>query len=437
MIDDLLRIDIVNGTVLAVSSVVAGGLFLSLLLRRPTRRWLITSTSALLAGLVLAILTWFVVVRMNHTFGIPLAHAVYYWFAATLAGVCLAVANMWRSRWWRKVVAACAVLVFVIVGTLGINASIGLDRSLGALLGNVPRNPIALPLPSGVPHAGPQLQPLWKTWKPPADMPAQGTVGTQIIPNTASGFISRPAGIYLPPAALVPNAPRLPLVILMMGQPGSPDPSYVASVLDGFAARHNGLAPIVIVADQIGDPNQDPLCLNTAQFGNAKRFIVQDVVNWAVANLNIIKDPRYRTIAGYSNGGACAVSYLAEYPNLWSNVLDISGEEYPGSEQPSTVLTDIFHGDQAAYDAIKPENLLATRKLPGTFGVFTVGSNDLGYIPGVQRIAAAASAAGMSAVYYEVPNGGHVLPALTDGLAKGFSLLYPRLGLSEAASPGS
>ncbi|MBS1907402.1 MAG: esterase [Actinobacteria bacterium] len=432
--DDLLRVDIVGGPAVAILSVVAGALFLYLLIRRPTLRWLVTSVGALLTGLLLAVLIWFIVIRINHAFGIPIKHVVYFWFAGTLAGVCLAIANMWRSRWWRKVIAACAVLVFIAVGSLGINAAIGLDRTLGSLLGIVARNPITLPPPTAKPHGGPQAPPLWKTWKPPADMPTHGTVGTQIIPNAISGFASRPAGIYLPPAALVPNAPRLPLVVLMMGQPGSPDPSYVAGVLDQFAARHDGLAPIVVVADQIGDPNQDPLCLDTAKFGKAKTFIVQDVVNWAVANLNVIKDPRYRTIAGYSNGGACAMSYLAEYPNLWSNVLDISGEEYPGSEQPSTVLADIFHGDQAAYDAIKPENLLAARKIPGTFGVFTVGSNDLGYIPGVQRIAAAASAAGMSAVYYEVPNGGHVLPALTDGLAKGFSLLYPRLGLSEAAA---
>ncbi|MGN6200342.1 hypothetical protein [Humibacter sp.] len=94
------------------------------------------------------------------------------------------------------------------------------------------------------------------------------------------------------------------------------------------------------------------------------------------------------------------------------------------------MLQNVFNGDQGAYDAIKPINEFAKTKLAGTFGVFTVGSNDAGYIPGVQRVDAAAGAAGMSTVYYEVPNGGHVLPALSEGLKKGFQLLYPRLGLS-------
>jgi poly(3-hydroxybutyrate) depolymerase len=153
-------------------------------------------------------------------------------------------------------------------------------------------------------------------------------------------------------------------------------------------------------------------------------------VNWAIANLNVTRDHRYWTIAGYSNGGQCAISFIAKHPALWSNVVDISGEEYPGSDAPASVLNDVFRGDQAAYDAQKPVNLLAATKLPGTFGVFTVGSNDTAYIPGVQRTVAAAAAAGMNTTYYEVPNGGHVLPALTDGLKKGFELLYPRLGLT-------
>jgi hypothetical protein len=37
----------------------------------------------------------------------------------------------------------------------------------------------------------------------------------------------------------------------------------------------------------------------------------------------------------------------------------------------------------------------------------------------------------MTVTSYLVPHGGHIMPALADGLAKGFDLLYPRLGLSQ------
>ena len=430
MIDAFLMLDIVSGPLITTFFAVAAALVLYLLARRPTRRWLITIAIALIFGVIVSIVAWFIIVRVNNTFNIPISLAVYAWFTAAVCAVCVACVNLWRSRWWRKVIAGIAIVVFIATGTLAVNAQFGFDRTLGAFLGVVPQNPVTLPSRPATASPSPVAEPLWKSWTPPADLPKQGTVGTQIIPNTLSGFNSRPAGIYLPPAALVANAPALPLVILMMGQPGSPDPQYVAAVLDDFAATHNGLAPIVIVADQLGNSDQDPLCLNTAAFGNAETFITTDVVNWALANLNITHDHRDWTIAGYSNGGGCAISFMAKYPALWSNLIDVSGEEYPGSEQTDQVLSDIFNGDQAAYDAIKPSTLLANHALPGTFGVFTVGSDDAGFIPGIQNLTAAASTAGMTVVYYEVPNGGHVLPALTEGLKKGFELLYPRLGLA-------
>ena len=182
--------------------------------------------------------------------------------------------------------------------------------------------------------------------------------------------------------------------------------------------------------DRVGDPDQDPLCLDTPNYGNAETFLTKDVVNWAKANLNIIKDPRYWTIAGYSNGGQCAISLAAKHPDLFSNVVDISGEEFAGSEIQAATLADVFHGDQAAYDAVKPVNLLAARTFSDTVAVFTVGSNDAEFVEGQKRVAAEAAAAGMTTTYWESPDGGHVLPALTDGLDKAFDVLYPCLGLA-------
>ncbi|TFD69306.1 hypothetical protein [Cryobacterium sp. Hb1] len=80
---------------------------------------------------------------------------------------------------------------------------------------------------------------------------------------------------------------------------------------------------------------------------------------------------------------------------------------------------------------MKPlNNLLASKKFSDMVAVFTVGSNDAGFIPGQKRMASAASAAGMTVTYWQSPNDGHVLPALTDGLDEAFVVLYPRLGLA-------
>jgi enterochelin esterase-like enzyme len=224
-------------------------------------------------------------------------------------------------------------LVFAVTATLGINAFYGLHPTLASFLGislapKVDLDPVQ-------PHAPVQHQaPLWESWKPPADLPAEGTTAEVVIPPKISGFASRPAGLYLPPAAQVPNPPALPLVVLMMGQPGTPDPQFIAAVLNNYASQHDGLAPIVVVADQLGDPYVDNLCLDSPLHGRPETFINRDVVDWARSHLHIIDDRKYWTIAGYSPGGQCAISFAAKYPSVWGNVLDISGEEYPGAGSP-------------------------------------------------------------------------------------------------------
>lgn len=398
-----------------------------LLWRRPTRRRVIVTAAAMVAGALLA-LGVFLWVDLGRAFGMPLPISVAWWAMAAFALIGLAVVNLRGSRWWRKAVAGVGVAVFAVMGVVGVNGVFGLDPTVGALFGTVSLDPIALPAVETAAVSG--AGPLYRTWKPPATMPATGTQGTQVILGTVSGFQARPAGIYLPPAALVPNAPPLPLVIMMMGYPGNPDPSYAAAVLDNFAASHHGLAPIVVVADQIGT-HGDPACADSTTYGKAETYIKTDVVNWAKANLHISRDPKDWVIAGYSNGGGCAIKYGAQRPDLFKNIIDIAGEEFPGSEDPD-VVAQVYGGDQAAFEASKPLAILAanTGKYEGVRAIFTVGGNDPDFIPAAQKVSAAASAAGMDMTYDVIPGAGHVVDGLNGGLAKGLAALYPTLGLS-------
>jgi len=423
----LLEIEISGPVVMTIAVVIGVGLFLLLFLR-PSSRWVITAVVGIVITAALGWFTVWIVEDVLDVFHVGLTPRVWFWVVTGFAALGLAVVSFRHSPRWRKVVAAISIPVFLLVTALGVNMEFGLNRTLGSALGISTEEAIQLskpdpdaPLPSG---------PLWPNWKPPANMPTKGEVGTQVIPATASGFNARPAGIYLPPAALTENPPRLPLFVLMMGQPGLPDPQYVSAALDEFAAKNNGLAPIAIVADQIGPDQDDTLCLDTAKYGNVEKYINVDVVNWAKANLNILPDRDHWTIAGYSNGGQCAISFALKYPKMWGNVVDISGEEFPGAEDPAGNLAEIFGGNQAAYDAQKPINIMKGKQFPDTTAVFTVGSDDVTYVAAAKAVSAAAKASGMTVTYYEVPNGGHVGIALNAGLTKGFEVLYPRLGLS-------
>ncbi|MDY7541750.1 MULTISPECIES: alpha/beta hydrolase [unclassified Cryobacterium] len=259
-------------------------------------------------------------------------------------------------------------------------------------------------------------------------LPITGTVETVHIPATASGFSARDAEVYLPPAAQIANAPALPFVLMMMGQPGNPDASYIGSVLDTFALTHNGQAPIVVVADQLGDPSVDSLCLDTPAHGNVQTYIEQDVVNWARANLRIMSNRVEWTVAGFSNGGQCAISLAARFPDVWGNVISASGTTFAGTESEPTVLADVFGGDQAAYDETKPATVMSSTSYPDTDAVFTVGADDFVIGPPQKELSTVALGAGMATSYYEVPGEGHTIGALLGGLTKAFEVLAPRLG---------
>lgn len=429
----VLALNIVEGPLIQACYVLSAACTVALLLGRP-RRLTVLLALAGVAGALAGAVTLLVSERFIHAFGGPLGWPVRIWVIVLFTGLGLCGANLPKSRPWRKALACAGALGFALTATLGINAYYGLHPTVASFLGIslAPRMDLDPIKPHG--PARHQFR-LWESWKPPAQLPAEGTTAQVVVPPQSSGFVSRPAGLYFPPAARVPNPPALPLVVLMMGQPGNPDPQYVATVLNDFASHHDGLAPIVIVADQLGDPDVDNLCLDSPLYGRPETFINRDVVDWALSHLNIIDDKKYWTIAGYSHGGQCAISFAAKYPSIWGNVLDISGEEYPGAEEPETNLREMFGGSQSAYDAVKPINIMKQRTYPDTDAIFTVSADDPAYLEAARHVAAAATTAGMTVTYHEVPNGGHVIGALNGGLTKGFAVLYPRLGLSRPDLP--
>jgi len=429
------QLPIIDGPAPIAAYAIAAGLLVIVLVRHWRRRAVLWATVGAIAGGALGVIAVHLVDRSQAFGPAPLPGFVVQWTAGALAASGLALGGMVAARRWRRIVSPLAVLAFLIAAAIGVNAQFGLNPTLGSLFGMSGYDSVDLPTTDPTRGAAPTV-PLSQSFVPPADMPAKGTRGTQDIPATASGFAARPAGIYLPPAALVPNAPALPLVVMMMGHPGNPDPTAISDVLDGFAARNHGLAPIVIVADQVGAAVNDTACADSAVYGRARTYVTQDVVEWARTHLNIIQDPAYWTIAGYSNGGGCAISFGADYPGLWKNILDVSGEPFPGSEQVDNITKVIYGGDPKAFEASKPANILAAAP-SGTYrgmtAVFTAGAEDPAYIAHADMLATAAQKAGMTVTRYNIPGVGHTGDAVKLGIQEGFTVLYPVLGL--AVSP--
>ncbi|MFB7845365.1 alpha/beta hydrolase [Microbacterium sp. NPDC056052] len=409
---------------------IAGAIVL--LIRRPTPAWLWRVVIALAVGIGggVALVLW---ANATNAFGGQLPFACRFWVPAGFAGTLIGIVSLWERRAWRKIVAVLVVILALLSTTLGVNAAFGINRTVGSMFGISTEDRIdKLPKPAPTQTTS---GPLYQSWTPPADMPGTGTTallsGDNAIPSTG-GFKPRPATIYLPPAARTDHPPRLPLVVLMMGYPGNPEATFITPVLDEMAKKNKGLAPIVIVADQLGTSGGDPMCVDSKAYGSVSTYFNTDIPAYAEKKLNVTSDHSAWTIMGYSNGGACAFTWAAHHPDIWTNVIAISPDAYPGVEESRDSIAKVFEGDLTKFDQNKPAAGIAAH--PGAFAnhlaVFTVGDKDPGFIPGVKKNVELAEKAGFDTHYYPVPGAGHVQDALTGGIPFAMELLYKRLGLS-------
>jgi S-formylglutathione hydrolase FrmB len=422
-----LRID--RASFLVPLDIVAAALALFLLVRSPLPRSLFRTVVAAAVGGAAGLFATWLLGDVWNVFGVELTAITRMWVALACAGVALAIANLWRSRWWRTALAAVAIPVFVLAGGAGVNVDFGAYRTFSDALEIAPYPAISNAGLSG--HQAAADPAAWAQWHPPAGMPTHGRVGTVRIPATRSGFPARPASVYLPPAALEPGAPALPVLVLLSGQPGAPADMFTsgrtAAVLDSYAATHRGLAPIVVAPDQLGAPDHNPMCVDSP-LGNSATYITVDVPRWIRTHLHVASEPRYWAIGGFSQGGTCAIQFGAAHPELFRTILDISGELAP------TIGADTvrrgFGGSIARYDAAKPVNILAAHApYRGVTAIFGVGANDARYVRNESVVKAAAARAGMATVEITSPGTAHDWNTVRYVLERSLPMLSDRLGL--------
>lgn len=429
----ILSFELIDSPLLWVAAVVAALGVVGVALWAP-RRVIRTAVIAVAAGVVMFVVAK--VLEAMDTFQGPLPAGAIWWAAGAAAAAAVGVVGICRRPWLRRLIGVVTVIAALLAGALGVNASYGVTHNLAAILGVQALDPASLPQ-RGDTAEDPST--LYQTWEPPADMPAKGSVsaltGSSKIPT--GQYAARDASLYLPPAAQVANPPALPLLVFMMGQPGSPDPTVLAKALDAFAAANKGLAPIAIVVDQLTAPDRDPACVDSTKYGAVSTYINELVPQWAEQNLNIVTDHRYWTIGGFSNGGSCAALYGTKHPDTWGQLLDVMGNEFPGSEHVAQTVADVYNGDANAFQANKPSVVMAAAPAgtyAGHLAVFTWGSADTTYGPGQQANADAAKAAGFTVLTHIVEGAGHTGEALDGSLAYAIPAMAPVLGLA-APSP--
>ena len=424
-----IRIEAVH--VLAPVYAVAGIVLLFLLVPVPgvlvggRRWWPVAAAAAGVGALAGSVAVW-IVIDVQDVFGAPASAVIRGAAAATGAGLGLAIVNLIRTRWWRKAVAVIAVPAVLLAGALMINRDVAYYPTFGDFIGVTGVGPLK-------PGSSNRADTSIGNWRPPPGMASTGTTSTVSIPGVDSHWRARDAWVYQPPAALVPNPPRLPVVIAFAGQPGGPSDVFVAgnlaAVMDAIAARHHGVAPIVVVPDQLGSYNVNPECENS-KMGNVAQYVTDDVRDWTLQHLPVSRDRRDWTLAGFSEGGTCAVQFGTEYPAIFGSYLAISPELGPINGTVARSVREAFHGSIAEWRAAQPIAIMQ-RKRPyrHTFALYATGIFDTRYGKDAVALATASRAAGMRTAFTRLPGVAHNWNTGAAGLRWGVSRLVSWWGL--------
>ena len=439
-----------GGACLAVVVLIAGALWWTRTRHLPWRR----QVAAPLAGLTLSLVGWCAVDVVWRPVADGLGPVVWVWLGLTGAVVVQVLlggsaradhdrVHDWKRRLVRAVGSGASIAATVAAALLAVNAFFAAFPSLAAVFGmGVATTPLAaLPAAAAHPRA-PQRggEALSSTWSAPADMPSRGEVFTATIPagdqSGTRGFRPRDDLIYLPPAYLTEQRPALPVVVALTGQPGSPSDWYelggLKDTMDAYAAAHDGLAPVVVVADLLGNPYRNPLCSDTVRGGRVATYLERDVPAWIRDNLQVDPDPAHWAVAGLSNGGTCALQVVSRSPQVYPTFLAMSAEEHPslGSEERTVEVG--FDGDRAAYEANDPLSIMAAApagRYAGVEGIVSVGRDDEEYAPVAPVLADAATQAGMSVSQRDYA-GRHTWATWSVAMADQMEWLGRRLGIT-------
>ena len=429
-VDAVMGLGLTTGPLHAVlidAAVVA--LVVLILLRRDRAWWsrMVPIALAVTAVLLVVSSVWVDAVK---SWPDALPVGVWAWTAAGELAVVLAVVG-WRHRTWRLQVLTVGAVVLTLVGAAdGIDTEYDAYPTVGTAL-QLPPTDSTASLAHEASTAPGATVPLW-AWHSPANVPAHGAVFPAAIPPMTSHFAARGAWVYVPPAYLVAGHPRLPVMVLLGGQPGSPrdwlDGGRLAERMDAWAAAHGGLAPVVVMPDVLGRVFANPLCMDSA-LGRVDIYLSSDVVSWVAGHLDVATDPQGWAVGGFSSGGTCALQLATAHPQLFPTFFDASGQQGPTLGNRRKTIAATFHGNTAAFVAVSPLQELAQHRYPASAGYLAVGSNDPIYGPQQEVVARAARASGMTIVDVHLA-GGHSFRVWGPAFSAALPWLSSRLGLT-------
>ena len=354
-------------------------------------------------------------------FGVSLGWMVILTIAVGIGLAAFALCAAVDSRGLRRAIACAMAVLSLISCAVRVDMVYGEYTTLGSLFGVAAFKEVSSSHISGKASMSvKEWQRLAKRGTLPS-MPEAGEIRTVDIPATASHFKARNADVYLPPAALSRKPPALPVMVMFAGQPGSPDrffnASGIAMTLNDYAAKHHGLAPIVVSPDQNGAATQNSLCADTPVYGKAETYLTVDVTKWIRRTLPVSTSPNDWLIGGFSQGGTCSTQLGPAHPELYGHIYAADGELAPTYHDREATITRYFNGDAKLYQRHVPTEIIK-RNAPSTQTLFSIaGEWDTKSQRNAAIIAKAAKQAGMTVHLATAKGSGHDWHTVNTGLA--------------------
>jgi S-formylglutathione hydrolase FrmB len=405
---------------------VLGLLWLVLLFQKTYLLVIVPATAVI--SLLLVILAKWLIEDVWKLFSDPIPTSNYMWGGAAVFAVLLFVPRLIRGRGaGARIITVLATVFAVVMALAQINDHFDEYPTVGSVVGINNVRTVSLDEARSTDMKTIDVD----KWKKPAGLSSQGGVITSPIPGTVSKFNARPAKVYLPPAYFAEPRPLLPVLVLMAGQPGSPEDWLVGGrltqTMDQYAAANEGLSPIVVVADATGDELANPLCMDS-NLGNVSTYLSVDVPGWVKNTLQVETSPSAWAIGGLSYGGTCSLQMTTNHPDIYPTFLDMSGQLEPTLGDRKRTIDQAFGGNAGKFTAVNPMDLMKSKKYPEVAGAFVVGKDDAEYRPGLTQVYQAAQAVGMD-VHFNVVPGGHSFAVWSAGLKLEMPWLGKRLGL--------
>ncbi|MBO1266931.1 alpha/beta hydrolase [Arthrobacter cavernae] len=431
--DTFFDLSLVDGPLLWLS-IAAGIVGAVHLLWKRKFSWALFVAGALLAAVaIVAVLHWLLIYVFS-AFPEHLPIEILAWSVPAVAAVLLFALRMRRNTWAGRATSALAVLGVVLLSAVQINIYFGLNNTVADLVGTAVAR--IQPLEAGLKRQpGSPVRPAPASWTAPESMPSGGILRRAEIPGTASGFTSREAFIYLPPAYQAAARPALPVLVLFSGQPGGPSDwlsgGRLRAVLDKFAANHGGLAPVAVVVDPNGSGSANTMCMDS-RIAQADTYLSQDVPAWIRATLDINPDTSQWGVGGFSFGATCAVQMGTRHPATYPSVLAFSAEQEPAlAKDRSKTIAESFGGDVAAFESLTPLAQMGERQYPGNAIYFAAGSTDHEFVAYMEVLAAAARTAGFTVEEHSIARAGHSWDTVVKGMPEALEFLGGRWGITK------